>query len=204
MPFPASFPAPFGATSTTRSTEETVRLAVVAASGLADTAVVFGDQKARVADGAYITVSVDGPRTIGGPKGETATYDSSQAVGEEIELKLVGPAEVTIKLQAFTVGVTHSTVDARALIARVQAGLQLSVRREEMRAFGLTIFDFGAVQYVPKTYGAEFEGRAMLDLRGYVVQEASARVGYIETADVTVTVSTSAGDEVQDVVVGGD
>lgn len=154
---------------------ETIRDQVVATSGLGDGQVVIANQNARAPVGDYLTLKMNGPKTLGGPKGETHAYDENADLGEEITLTTEGPAELAVSLQCFTV----DPDGAQDVLERVQSGLQLSTVRGALQSGGFSFIDYGNVQSIPRVYGAAMEGRATLDLRGYCVQSASAKVGYI-------------------------
>jgi hypothetical protein len=155
-----------------------LRAQIVEITGLADGLVIFANQNARAPSSDYITMKIDGPRNIGGPKGEISTYDAGQPNGQEIELKVQGLGEYTIGLQAFSEKVDVVNL-AQTRLAQVQMALQLSQVRDVLKAAGLSIFDFGRIVSIPRVYGSAMEGRASLDLRGYGVQSASYRTGYI-------------------------
>ena len=194
---PAPVPVPPSSSSLAPSDiEAALRTAVLAASGLKSSQVVFANQKGRPKNGTYVTVDINGPFTVGGPKGETIAYEPSAPAGEEIKLSVVGPGRIIARLEAFTLRDTHSPNDARAIMERTQIGMQLSVIRDPLRAAGITIYEFGDVVDMARVWGADYEGRAALELRCYVVQSADARVGYIATVKGVVELKNSDGDVV--------
>jgi hypothetical protein len=152
-----------------------LRTAILTASGLEAGQVVFANQKARAPESDYLTIKLTGVLTLGGPKGEAHDFDAARSVGQEIELRAQGPAELGVSLQAFTLDPDA----AEALLVEVQGKLQLSVTSDALNAGGVSLFDFGRVQNVPRVYGGDVEGRATLDLRGLAVQTSTSRLGYI-------------------------
>lgn len=165
-----------------------LQVQVVAITGLADGQVIFSNQNARgphtPADpnDTYVTIKMDGPFTVGGPKLEQTGFDPNQAPGKEVWMTAAGPAELNFSIQAFSKA-TIGGMSAYAMLAGLQIGLQLGVYRDALRAAGISIFDWGKVQNLAKVYGSAMEGRALLELRAYVQQAATFQTGYIATVD---------------------
>lgn len=164
---------------------------LVSASGLAEERVLLADQNAPPAAGDYLTFRlVNGP-TVGGARGERISEDMSADAGQEIILSSQGTQELVLYLQAFTFATNEGeeTPNAESILKCVQQQLRLSPNRAVLADLGVSIFDFGTPQDVPRPYGSRMEGRASLDLRLYVNEGARWRTGYIASCTPTGTLT---------------
>jgi hypothetical protein len=167
--------------------EDALFTAVREASGLPEAQLLLSDEDVpSPLEQDYLTLKMDGPFPLAGGDPETWKFDPQGENGQEMVLTGGGPAELVCSLQAYTKK-TNGSDSAQALLARVQAQLRLTPRRASLKAAGLSLFDLGRVQRVPRVYGPATEGRAFLDLRLYVHQGAVFRTGYIATCTPTIT-----------------
>jgi hypothetical protein len=158
--------------------ESAIQAQVVAGTGLADGQVVLRDQNARAPAGTYLTVATDGPITVGGPKSVYQSYDATKPLGQEVGLTVQGPAEMRVSVQGYT-GATVGDANAQALLQQLRMYLQLPTTRDLLHLAGISVIDFGQVRRIPAVFGSAMEGRAILELRCYVNESATARTGYI-------------------------
>lgn len=164
---------------------------LVSSSGYAEDQVLVADQNAPPAVGDYLTFRlVNGP-TVGGARGERITEDLNADPGQEIILSSQGSQELVLYLQAFTRATNEGeeAPSAEAVLKCVQQQLRLSLNRAALSDLGVSIFDFGTPQDVPRPFGSRMEGRASLDLRLYVNEGASWRTGYIASCTPTGTLA---------------
>lgn len=168
--------------------EDAIRAWVMGSTGYGEEAVIYADQDTDAPSPDYITIRLGDLIRVGGPASEEQTgFDAAAPAGQEITNTIRVPREFVVTLQAFSAA-THGSSAARAVLAKAQAGIEMSTYRAPLNAAGLGVIDVGTVQWVPAVYGAGFEGRAVLDVRFLVVQTATEKVGYIatvETVDLT-------------------
>ena len=161
-----------------------------AATGLPDAQIVWADQNVKQPPNPFLSLRIRDTLRIGSDYTEH-TYDASAAAGQEIVQTVRGLREFTLGLQAFTSPVVGND-SARALLAKVDTSVLLEENRLLLAEGGLVAFDAGPVLNLSALGGADFEGRAALDVRFYVSAALEARTGYI--ARVTLTDETAEPD----------
>jgi len=137
--------------------------------------VVFANQNARAPNEDYVTVKPDGPFSVGTGKALVESYDNTQPQGQEVGKTYQGPAEMRLSIQAFTVGFEN----AIPILEAIQMAFQTRPVLDALETAGITVIDHGRIQSVPKVYGSDMEGRAVLEMRLYVQQSITVRTGYI-------------------------
>lgn len=173
-------PSPVSSTLNWSAIEDAIRAWVMGAAGYSEAQVLFSDQAADAPSTNYVTVQVGDFVRRGGPAETDHNYDGARPAGQEIEIQARHPGEIVVSLQAFTDEV-HGDASARSLLTKVQAALELETYRDPLNDAGLGVVDVGVVDSVPQFFGTRAEGRATLDVRFFVVQTATERVGYIAT-----------------------
>jgi len=164
--------------------EDAIRKWVRDASRLADGQVIWSDQDGPRPLGVFITIRLGDLLPLGAVD-ETATdYDPTGGPGEEIVTTVRGVREFPVSIQCFGTD-TVGRDTARALLSRVQTALGLPSVREALGTVGLSPFDAGQVRNLSVILDAQFEGRALLEVRFYVVEEMTERTTYISTVEVT-------------------
>lgn len=163
--------------------EAAIRDAVVSASALDDSRVIWANQGGPRPSGQFITLLIGGPATIG-LDDEEISYDADADAGEEIEVSVGGLREYILSIQAFG-GAHAGDSSARALAAKVQSGLGLSSTRAALKAAGLSVFDKEPIRPLPAIVNAGFEARAQFDARLYFTESVDERTTYIETVEAT-------------------
>lgn len=158
---------------------------VETASGLADNKVIWADQDGGRQATPYMTIRMGDLVAVGTGDEVEQIFDEEADAGEEIEHRIHGQRELHVTVQAF--GPVVGASSARALLSKVQAALSLPSVRETLRAAGLTAFDAGKIQNISALLGADFEGRAVLDVRFYIAESVSEFTTYIEHVEVTDT-----------------
>jgi hypothetical protein len=167
---------------------------VLPASGLANGQIYWADQDAPAPTGNYVALRLPAFLDIGSMHDQNQYIDHSNdmpppAAGQEIEDINGGTAEMTLSIQAFVTPVvgTISSEGAYTLMNAIKGALFLPDVRDALNDAGLSPFDFGQVQNLAQVAGGQFEGRAALDVRFYVPETASERVGYITDVNVQQT-----------------
>lgn len=168
--------------------EDAVRAWVLAGSGLAGDYVYFADQDLPTSELApRVSIRIgDGNRV--GQAALQHDYDVGRPLGQELEFKAQQMLEVVVDLQAFAPTTTGAGTTARSLMHAVLAALALPSVREALNAAGLGVLEEGSVQRVPQVRSAENEDRAVASVRLLVKQQATERIGYIETVETSGTV----------------
>lgn len=165
--------------------EDAIRAWVKSGSGLADAKVIWADQPGNRPSAPYVTIRIGDLLAIGHDS-VTHDYDDEADAGEEITFTVRGTREFTVTVQTFT-SATVNTGTAREYLSKVQTALSLPSVRSAFAAAGISAFDSGTLQNLSALRDAEFEGRAVLDVRFYVAEEVTEVTGYIATVEVTDT-----------------
>lgn len=163
-----------------RSVEDAVRLALVRATEYDDALVIHENEDGNAPDEDYATFFLTGLVKLG-QDAVTTSYDATRPAGEEIRVKVSGDREFGVRVSAFTEK-TNAESSARSVLGKVQTRLALPSIRKILNDAGVSVFDFGDVNYVPQIGSTEFMGRGVLDLRCYLRDDASEYTGYIEKA----------------------
>jgi hypothetical protein len=164
--------------------ESAIQNAIEAATGLDDAHVIFAEQNGPQPSRPFITIRMGD----GTSRGEYVTHEHD-AVADELVLTAYSHRELVVSLQAFTSGTTGNT--ARAMLEALRLSLLLPTAREALRAVGLVPFEASRVQNITALDEADYQGRALLEVRCEVLQTAEERVPYIRTVAVT---DTGTGD----------
>jgi hypothetical protein len=175
--------------------ENALQAFVVARSGLAATQVIWAHQNASQPAGAFITLEIVGDSlTEGSP--EVLEDDTGTTPGAEVTLTSQSMLDCGLRIQCFTPpargtapGVPTGSASARAILSQVRTGSALTATVEALAAAGVSVYDLGAIQFVPAIAGTDFEGRGVLDLRFYVLDSAVETTTYIGEVDAAGTVS---------------
>lgn len=158
--------------------ENALRAWVVSASGYTEDAVLWANENGVRPTGNVITLALSSTRSLGACD---AVEDLTNGVveGEEIEHRVRGEREHVLRIQAYTPDAANGAASARAVLLDVQTKVALPSIANALALAGISVFDTGAVQYVPAINNAAFEGRGVLEVRLYAVESASERGGYI-------------------------
>lgn len=175
-------------------TRDAIHAAIVSASGLAASKVVWGFQDVDERALDYVSMSLGASTTVG-QDWIRANYDAGRP-GNEFELSTQGTREVALQLQVFSSATVSATgaVDALERAERVKGCLRLPTTRALLDAVAVVPFDPGPVQYVPEVVQVGFRGRATLDVRCYMPAPVFAEyTTYIATISGTISVDGGAG-----------
>lgn len=163
--------------------ENAICTALALASGYAESKVVWSNQNLNEISGNFITMKALG--IVGfGLDGINQEYNGGAAEGEELTLTHNGPRVVTVSVQAYTVE-TVGLLTACFVLDNVRTNLKIGTTRDILNEVGLGILDIGDVQNLSDIQGADFEGRAAMDIQFCLIQSAEERIGYIETVEGT-------------------
>lgn len=72
-----------------------------------------------------------------------------------------------------------------AVLGRVATALRQTSVRNALNAAGFSPFDPGAIQNLSARLDADFEGRALFPLRGYVTEEVAAAIDWFDQVQAT-------------------
>ena len=163
--------------------EDAIYTAIVAASGLASDKVFWSRQGNTHPEAPYIVMKIDGPSRVGVADEETYETDLGRPAGQEVEIKAAGLREFTLELQAFYGGATGD-VTGRALLADIQSKLYLPSIRSPLHAACLAPFDVGDITDLDHIIKAEFQARAVMEIRFYFTQTVSEFDAYIDNVEI--------------------
>lgn len=161
--------------------EDAVQAWVRAAGGLSEAQVIWADQSGVMPDRPFVAVRLGDLAPVGMDATQTLV-DLTRPAGTEVELRSRGTREMTVNVQAFTEP-TMGGASARAILTAVQLGLNNPDTSGALNDAGLSAFDTGRVTNISALAGTDWEGRANLDVRFYVVLTSSAFVGFIDRVE---------------------
>lgn len=164
-----------------QTVEQAIRTAVKAGTGLADAAVYFSPQDGARGDAPFVTIRLGGAQSLGSVDEVQETTDLTQ-VGSEIETKVVGQREFSVSIQCFTPKAVKDD-SAKARLSRLQTYLSLPSVVDTLANAGLSVYDLSEVREISTVLDTKFEGRAILELRCYVAETATERIGYIDEVE---------------------
>lgn len=128
----------------------------------------------------YAILSIPTVIPIGAPQ-ENILYDPLRdPQGQGVELRAGGPAEVNLTVSVSTAEAQGQT-SAVARLARARTILTAeTVERAALREAGVTVSRLGPVLGIPVLVGADFQGRAALEIRLFVQDFYSTFTTWIE------------------------
>lgn len=165
--------------------ETAIHGVIVQASGLSAQNVFWASQTADVNKpaGQHTTLQFISEIGVGLNSENILTYDENQPNGQEIGHAHVVIRELVLSLQVIG-GTTVGDGSARDIATKIQRRLKLPTVREPLSAVGLSLFDYGVVQSLPAILDADFEARAVFELRFYLREIETERTGYIASAEI--------------------
>jgi hypothetical protein len=116
-------------------------------------------------------------------------------VGQELELKVLAYGVLVVTLQLYSAK-TYGTTCAMALAQKCRTALSLPSVHSALSRSGLSVANPGNVLNVATRVETRWRGRAVLDVRFNVLNDASERLGYIETVSGTLTLEPIDGGSV--------
>lgn len=157
---------------------------------LAASRILWSDQDMPRGEGAYVTVRRGDLVPLGQPS--ITEYDRTQDdpapdAGKEIERRIEQTLQLTVSIQAFDSRMVGDVTGAALLHEAIMA-LSLTTVQSALETAGLYCFDRGAVRNVSELVGADFESRAVADVRFYLNDSRSEFTGYIATVELTPTI----------------
>ncbi len=171
------------AISSWEAVENALHSAVVTTSGLSEEVVRWDDQAAKApGQGPYIRMSLGGPQRVGHAELST-NFDAGRAAHLEVERRALLSGEVAFQVQVFD-GAAAGNSSSRAVAALIRSKLELRSIRDALNAAGIGVLEIGSVQTLGGNRRADFEPRAILDLRLLVSEAASDFVGYFNRVTV--------------------
>jgi len=178
---------------------DAIQAAIVRASGLAASQVVWKDQDRGQPLTDYVALRLGGGITLGIDYIQSST-DLTRPLGQEIELKVRGRREVPLEVECFTSeSVSSRSGSALELCSRIMAGLTLPSVRAILAAQDVSPFDPGTPNWIPDVPSTRFRGRAVATVRCYMPPPTAVEyVGFIARVSGTVTIQGGAnGDQTQ-------
>jgi hypothetical protein len=177
--------------------------AIVSAVKLAlpATTVIWEDQGANRPALPYLSLRVSDEECLSelpeqipatNPTGAVGTVGPPIVVGTELLLQRRVPSEFQLRVQAFSAAVVGVS-SARALLATMHNGLDLTSCRDVLTAVGLAIVERGVVQNLSGLIETKFEGRAALDIRMRYTDGVDETATHISTAEITPTLNGVVG-----------
>lgn len=162
--------------------EDAILTALATATGLPTQ---WADQELQTPAGDFVRLRLGDTLPVADmDQVEEIALPDGQPDGEEVELRVTAHEELQLSVQAFTVQ-TVGPAAAANVLKRARRLLQLPHLRDVLRGAGLVLVDAARVQNLSEIAGADFEGRAAMDVTLRAAETESARVGYIATATLT-------------------
>lgn len=172
--------------------EDAIVTLVETYSGLGTGQVLWSESNAGRPAGSFITLRI----------GDVAPYTLTDEVqildhsgeedveeGEEIEMKVVGRRSFGLTLQCYVPpanrAVPRGDSSPRTILNKVGLAFSLPSAGDSLEAVGAAVEEVGPIQYIPEIVGAGFEGRAVLQMRFRVTDDASEFTTYIGRVQAT-------------------
>lgn len=156
---------------------------VKAATSFAAGKVVLAEQGGTAPLSGMVSIRISDVRDIAPQVELIDETDLDRPAGTEVRFTARAFKEFSVTLQAFTDATTGAST-ATAKLTRCQTYLGLPSTKALFEAADISCFDPGVVQNVTAVSHAVFEGRAVLTLRFYGLDEATEDAGYIATVDL--------------------
>jgi hypothetical protein len=165
---------------------------VQSASGLAAAKVLWSAQATDVnrPTGQHVEIRIGTDTPLGAAPYVSHEYDEDADAGEEITISVNEVRELVFVVQVFG-GATTTSSSSRSVATLIQNALGLPSVRTLLETAGLSPFDRGKIEHVPELLDADFEPRAILEVRFYVADGISEVTGYIDSVEIE---DTSAGE----------
>lgn len=175
--------------------ENALQALVKAATGFDNRHCYWADPNvSRPQDGPFATLELVDRQAVGlVPETEQIDHGDG-APGQEVELSAKQTIDCGLRVQVFAPpargtkpGTPRGAASASTIASRLRLAASLPSNLDRLDAVGVSVYDFGNVLDVPAVVAADFEARAVLDLRFFVVDSVSEFTGYIGTVQVTDT-----------------
>jgi hypothetical protein len=146
--------------------------------------VILKGEKGTQPNLPYAVVSIAGPRRAGAPRGSVVQDFDPAQVGAEVGLTVVVEEELGVSVQAYTAPRSNNS-SAKALLAVARTRILLPSVHDALATAGLALIEVSDTQDLTALLETGFQGRAVLDLRFLVTDEAAERTGYVATVGIT-------------------
>lgn len=181
--------------------EDAIRTWIKNATALPDAQIYFQFQNGGQPTSApFITITVpDSWRALGAYAEQTKTTNLGNPNGSEITYTATSEKDALITIQAFAENTVTfpngnppalpntSGLTAMALLSACQTALGLDGVRYALNQAGVGVYDEGHIRQVNAVIETYFEGRAVLEIRCYLVDQATESDGYINEVTGTGT-----------------
>lgn len=144
---------------------------------------IWEDQNVAQPDYPYATLKVTAHRKEGGRDEVRTTTLTGQPAGQEIEILVTGPVQMTVAVTFnadAAAGGAASATRARSLAAKAQASLGLPAVVDHFRGAGLSIVAEEGVTDTSLVINGEWLARATLDVRLRTATQMTQRAGYMD------------------------
>lgn len=159
---------------------------VITGSGLAESQVIWEEQRGKQPSGCYIAMRIENEREFGADWEETNTLDQSDDA--DVELAVHGTRTATLVLECFAAGDSWKTAKPERTLASVLTARRLPSVRFALRAANIGIGAVTAVQTLSLMRSQIFEPRARVEVNLHLSSMVSEFSPWIETVKVKPTV----------------
>lgn len=156
---------------------------VKAATSFAAGKVVLSEQGGTAPLSGMVSIRIGDTRDIAPQVELLDETDLNRPAGTEVRFTAKAFKEFSVTLQAFTDATTGAST-ALAKLTACQSYLGLPSTKALFEAADISCFDPGVVQNLTAVSHAVFEGRAVLTLRFYGLDEVTEDAGYIATVEL--------------------
>ncbi len=167
--------------------EEAIHDWIITGSGLTENQVIWSQQSSPRPVGQYISITIMSVASVGMDWNEVIDNPDPEE-GEEIKILARGTREAALTLQCYG-GSGIGANSPRARLEGIVSSASLASRRDELGDAGVGILFKGPVQTLTGLVGAGLESRAIVEFRLALASEISETATYVESAEVTTTVS---------------
>ena len=163
---------------------------IVAASGLPATSVIWEHQNRDRPVAPFISLRLEDSNTIAQHTAEQTIRDNPAPVaGQEILLGIVKTIEFTLFVSVVTVP-TAGSLSAFARLQAIRSMLETETIQDPFFAAGVSLWECGQIQNVPRILETQFEGRATLPLKFRCADQVEIATTYIESAEWVSVITT--------------
>lgn len=132
----------------------------------------------------YLSLLLQGPKTLSGTPERWHTYDAQAPAGQEITHAYRDNEEWVLQVQAYTPK-TVGDDEASALLKKLKDSLKLDGTVATLRASGISVIEVGDIQNVSVVIETEWQGRAAVALRLHTADVSTETSTFVETVDGT-------------------
>lgn len=174
-------------------------------SGLSEDSVIWGEQDTNQPIYPYASIQrLGGTSRVGGSDARVQNTDLNRSVGQEVEIRTQGPRTFTLSIKVHVGPVDDDGDDivvdpenhAQAIMSSIEAQLEVESTRAGFNAIGLAMIQANPVLNISAEMNGQWVSRMQMDVEFMVQSCVTERLGYIDRATGTGTVTDPGNTDV--------